>query len=1041
MSIWDEIDTKSKSVWDEIDTENEPVYKDKYGKIIPPKPRNPELYKTPEMSIPEMLSADVLGDKLIRTAKEEIPSLFRKASIKLSDLQKRHPIFQPITEPLSKAAKGVATVSDFIIPEDIQSAREQLFTGVGAAANKVVQPAVKTSEELLQETAKTKSGQKLLQDSLDFVDNTIAHLNKPNGKLQDFEELLTKPETIEIKGFNTNNLTEKAKNLYETIVKIDPSIRNSPEKILSEISKTFSRSLKRTVSIEDLFDKSKLTEPFDYNKLLNEKVIKIPEVSEKYAGSINLERQKISNVAKQMELELSEESGKKVVSNDETIKGAEKIYDRFKTDPVYLQSRISMVKKGAPITKEENLAFRIVNATNHDNFIEAAKKTASGEMSVEDFRILEDKIKDMQLNVVDPVAAEYGRNLQSMNILVAKDRAFKAAAKLTKPMNERQIKEFTELAKTDFDPTAVKNFVDRLPDPKLKDYFYEYWYNSILSGIPTHIVNVGSNTLWALWQIGIHKPLATVINKVLPSKLGGKEEELFFNEIIPMWAGFTKGFKKGAVAFSQMVKTGKAIGSKFETDMGVPAWERSPNKIVRRMAPAVNMASRLLKGMDVWAKTMAYDGAAEAIADREAIKKGLKGEAATRFKTELLTKLPKEFMEEAANVADYFTFNDKPGAVTEALINLRNKIPLGRLIVPFVNTVSNITKRGLEMTPGVGITMSKGRRIADVAAKQLEGLVISSLIWNKISKGEITGAWPDNAAEREAWRREGKLPWAIKMNGKWIQYRRFEPFNTVINATNSFYNNVVKTDDKTVPERVLKFSQDIAENLIDSTYFSSIQTLLDKNTKWKGSLERGLASMIPFNGFMRSINGAVESLVEGYKEGGVKGALFGENRKLREANTLIGAGAQVIPGAYGAQEPKIDVWGNDVTIPGNFFRQWLPYKWSKETDDPVEKELMRLEFYPSLPGKKGTIEDVKYELNDDEYKFFVKKFGKMGYDIVNKIITSPGYENLSKKAKIETIDKVITKVKRGALSMAKGKKAIEKMEDIKTEAQKWGQKE
>ena len=72
---------------------------------------------------------------------------------------------------------------------------------------------------------------------------------------------------------------------------------------------------------------------------------------------------------------------------------------------------------------------------------------------------------------------------------------------------------------------------------------------------------------------------------------------------------------------------------------------------------------------------------------------------------------------------------------------------------------------------------------------------------------------------------------------------------------------------------------------------------------------------------------------------------------------------------------KLNTWGEESVIPGNVFQQWLPFKWSKETDDPVEKELERLEIYPSLPRQTVSYKGKDVKLPDDVYRKYCIDFG------------------------------------------------------------------
>ena len=53
----------------------------------------------------------------------------------------------------------------------------------------------------------------------------------------------------------------------------------------------------------------------------------------------------------------------------------------------------------------------------------------------------------------------------------------------------------------------------------------------------------------------------------------------------------------------------------------------------------------------------------------------------------------------AQTYAEHVTFQDRPGSITKRLVQMRNDNPWMRIFAPFLSTVSNITKRGIEMTP------------------------------------------------------------------------------------------------------------------------------------------------------------------------------------------------------------------------------------------------------------------------------------------------------------------------------------------------------
>jgi hypothetical protein len=93
--------------------------------------------------------------------------------------------------------------------------------------------------------------------------------------------------------------------------------------------------------------------------------------------------------------------------------------------------------------------------------------------------------------------------------------------------------------------------------------------------------------------------------------------------------------------------------------------------------------------------------------------------------------------------------------------------------------------------------------------------------------------------------------------------------------------------------------------------------------------------------------------------------------KVYDHRDIMAAFGQVIPGLYKLREPKLNVWGEEVQLQGGVLRQWLPYKWSRETQDPTEIYLEKLEEYPGLPNQRVKHRGIEFKLDDDIYRQFV----------------------------------------------------------------------
>lgn len=793
--------------------------------------------------------------------------------------------------------------------------------------------------------------------------------------------------------FSKKSLREELSNLY-------PNVKWDKYYDQQEMLEGYAGLLAREKGYDAIWAIDKLPEFNEYVALTDNAFLKMKKGEDipKYAGSVNLNRQVIADEAKRLEVGLFEKHGFKTkVTHEQVIEDAQKIFKKFQDDPKFYRQRIEAIKGGATPTVQEEVAHRIANATDFQKLQQMSKAAAKGEIPIDEFKAFESSVRDRSLSVANPLAAEAGRRLNTYNIMVGKDRAFKAIGRLKKGMNDRQRKLFEGLDLEN--PQEVERFVKDLPNPKLKDYFYEYWYNSILSGIPTHIVNIASNTAWRMFQVP-HRALTGAIDLGI-SKFGKRQRQVFASEAIPMMAGMLKGKGKGIKRAWDTARHGRI--QEFETkwakemDSALGAFDRAPNKAVRAIGKVITPPSKALRAMDVYANTLAYDAQVNALAKRAWIQKGKPGKFNV-FNKRFAENLPKWAHDDAMDFAKYTTFMSDPGKISEAIMTVRRNVPGTRLFIPFVNTVGNLFKRGIEMTPGLGLTLAKGQKPAEVAAKQLEGSVLAMLTIAKVHKGEIVGDVPQDPNERAAFYRQGKKPWSIKVGDQYVEFRRIEPFNTVLAATSIAYKNINKLLDEGNEEEATKvfsnLTNEFKNNLIDSSYLSGVSEIFNRHGKLEKVPSRMASSLVPYSGFWRSVNRSAE-------------AYFDESAKVYDHRDMMASFAGVIPGLYKLREPKLNVWGKDIELQGGVFRQWLPYRWSEETDDPTEHFLEKVKVYPGIPGQRVKIDGKTQKLNDDIYRKYAIDYGsklklwldnKVGLDIWKQWSnTEGGRERIQKK--------------------------------------------
>lgn len=734
----------------------------------------------------------------------------------------------------------------------------------------------------------------------------------------------------------------------------------------------------------------------------------------KYAQSVNLEKQTLSDSAKRLEVEMA--GPKKYQSWDQT----EELSETILKNNALTNKVLAKAKKGEGITTVESGAIRQVNVNGIDRLAKLEQEFSAGKMTEEAFQREFQMMRDDIFKVTSDSTSEIARALNyHKKVLSVTESMSKGLAKIEGKMTSRQREAFAEAVKNKDNPVAVSRFLDTIEDPKLVDYVMEFWYNSILSGPPTHVVNIASNTAWSMYQIP-HRVHTALWDKIWAGFTGAARTR-YINEVIPMMAGYKTGVVKGARSAKDMLRYGQIaeFETKWAQEIGykaIGAWEKSPNAAIRAAAPFVSAPTRALRAMDVWANSIAYSGEVNSIARRLSTEKGLKGTAREVFETKWKKDLPKWAHEKAMKWAKHNTFMDDPDKFTAAFLKLRETAPfgIGRFVVPFVNTIGNLTKRGLEFTPGVGIAkevisrqMGRGLGTSEIIAKQIEGAVLSAYIWYKFDQEEITGAAPQSEAERERFYAQGKKAWAVKIGDTWVQYRRIEPANTPI-ASVAIAREKFRDakDDATRTEIFGQVARGMVNNWIDSSYFQGVSAVFNRYETGKTFPFRFGASFVPYSSFWRSVNRAYEKATEG-------------EAKVREREGWLPALAQVIPGLSGTVKAELDVWGEEKVIPGSVFQHWLPYKWSEAITwekDSVEKAIEVLNkptdisFYPGLPGQRVTIKREKVKLDDDIYRKFCIDYGNKAKTILKAMIEGPLWQRILRNEEEKYYPKLIKKM-------------------------------
>jgi hypothetical protein len=360
-------------------------------------------------------------------------------------------------------------------------------------------------------------------------------------------------------------------------------------------------------------------------------------------------------------------------------------------------------------------------------------------------------------------------------------------------------------------------------------------------------------------------------------------------------------------------------------------------------------------------------------------------------------------LERAKKFSLYATFND-PNKVAQSLIALRDSSKVlgfrpGKYVVPFVRTPANILTRGVEYSP-LGLaklakTGLKSAEASEVVARSVIGSLAMLGFTGLAASGRITGAPPSEKNARDAFYRQGKQPFSVKIGNRWVQYNQTTgPISLTLAATAAFHDSFNRSGNVPTEERVAEAAAVIGRSIVDSSFLRGVHNLIDALTDPKAKAGQFVADtasgFVPFSGLQRNIANAIDPEVKD-PEGLYERILTG------------------IPLASKRVEPKLDVMGRTSEMEGGSgLAAFLPTRIPKdEPKSDVDAELNRLGIFPGETGKTITVSDQRFDLDREQARELQRVVGLMQHKALAALFASPGYQSASDEDKQKTAQELI----------------------------------
>ena len=455
---------------------------------------------------------------------------------------------------------------------------------------------------------------------------------------------------------------------------------------------------------------------------------------------------------------------------------------------------------------------------------------------------------------------------------------------------------------------------------------YEAWINGLLSGPQTHAANMLSNTLTAAWAPA-ERFLAAGLDV---DALGGKRS-VYFGESVAMLYGVMEGMKDGIRLAGKTMREGTSgFGSeKIERVNAITteAFHLNPEGVVGGavdvLGAIVRAPGRALMTEDAFFKAVNYRMELRALAYREAAQEGLSGSAFWQRMREIVQDPPPAVKERATEAALIRTFNQevcelgRVGQIGKAATTMAEALPMGRLVLPFICTPTNILHYASERTPVLSLISDTvradfkagGERRAMALAKMSGGFGVSAVIATVTASAinpeaptpymtMITGEGPRDKRMRAQLETMGWKPYSVwnPISKEYISYRRTDPLGTIFGIVSSATEILGQLDEVGVQEVVTAAGIATSKAMLSKTFLTGLSDFLDSMEGNPEDINRF------FNGLARS---------------GVPAGLRQVTRTLdpirKDVETLYDHWRSGLPGYDG---PAVhNLWGDPIMLP------------------------------------------------------------------------------------------------------------------------------
>lgn len=644
------------------------------------------------------------------------------------------------------------------------------------------------------------------------------------------------------------------------------------------------------------------------------------------------------------------------------------------------------------------------------------------------------------------------------------------------------IKNFGKKVKSGNDLIAANHFTREIKGSKLWNVIVEYTGSNLLSSPGTHIVNFLGNVIripldltkvYTEVAIGRMRRNQAIDNRVTLGEANARTVAMMTEAVQAFYHRPVVGIKEGlgkipekvrgktfAEVLLDIIDAPEKLEEYIETSGIDPYYSKdeiyTPSHhaisseylgvqgIFGKAIDVFGATTRdisygLLNAIDKPFKAIHYSGEMAAQIYREALKSGKKGKELADFVQKLTQDVidfrdnkpleikNEEYFKLIQNIHNTALIAARDGTWQGELTGnwklgqriLQNSPFLRAAFVRFYKTPINLIKYAAENSP-INLLMKKVRddlsgkngQLAQnrAIATELLGFLTYLGFYTLVATGRVTGYHPKE--KREALLAAGIPEHSIDLgDGNWIAYDRIDPYFIPLSLMADWFTVKDYIDEERYDEIPAMLMLTFGHSIFSKTWATQLGDLFSYYEDPKGYQNRivnnQIKTLLPFSGLAGTLKGQNDPLV-------------------REAKTVM----ETVKRTYAPylNRPKLDWLGEEIE---NHPRILMALKTDKTNwDDPIYLETARLGMTVSPPDKK----EFGVELTPEEHWEVQRLVSEQFHlkDMLNTLVTSPGYKALlSDETKEQVIKQIVSSTRQAAAQafFAKDPERMQKLMD------------